>query len=89
MGCKTATSDRLEVEELNTKYTVHPKLGKSWLDDNQILPLLDGLDEVAKEHRTTCIDAINVYRKNHGMMPTVVCSRRSEYLDQSKLSERP
>lgn len=70
------------VEELKTKYQVPHKLGKSWVNDDQILPLLDGLDEVAKEHRASCVDAINTYRREHGIVPTVVCSRSTEYLTQ-------
>ena len=70
------------VEELNTKYQVSRKLGQAWVQKDQILPLLDGLDEVALEYRAACVDAINAYRKD--MVPTVVCSRRAEYLAQTK-----
>src|SRR5207248_2990879 len=36
------------VEELHTKYQVPRKLGQVWVDADQILPLLDGLDEVVE-----------------------------------------
>ena len=68
------------IEELNTKYQVPRKLGQSWIDSDQVLPLLDGLDEVAKEYRTACVEAINGYRQEHGLVATVVCSRSTEYL---------
>src|SRR5712691_2044076 len=68
------------VEELNTKYQVPRKLGRSWVDSDQVLPLLDGLDEVAVEHRAACLDAINANRQEHGILPMVVCSRSIEYL---------
>src|SRR5439155_4953842 len=45
-----------------------------------ILPLLDGLDEVALPNRAGCVEAINAYRKEHGLLPTVVCSRSADYL---------
>ena len=68
------------VEELNTKYQVPRKLGQGWIMANQILPLLDGLDEVVSTHRTACIEAINLYREEHGFVPMVVCSRSADYL---------
>jgi len=71
------------VEELNTKYQVPRKLGRSWVESDQVLPLLDGLDEVAKEHRAACVDAINAYRREH-MVSLVVCSRSTDYFAQEK-----
>jgi hypothetical protein len=47
------------------------------------LPLLDGLDEVAPEARTACIETINTYRQEHGLVPIVVCSRSTEYSTQT------
>lgn len=69
------------VDELNNKYQVPRKLGQAWIDADQILPLLDGLDEVRSEYRTQCVNAINTYRREH-MTPIVVCSRKVEYLAQ-------
>lgn len=71
------------VEELSTKYQVPRKLGKEWVDNDQILPLLDGLDEAAPAYRSACIDAINTFRQEH-LVPAVVCSRKAEYFAQSK-----
>ena len=68
------------VNELNDKYRVPHKLGQSWVNANQILPLLDGLDEVPKEHRAACVNAINAYRLDHGLVPIVICSRSADYL---------
>jgi len=72
------------IEELHTNYQVPRKLGLLWVDADQVLPLLDGLDEVASKHRSACVDAINAYRQEHGLVPTVVCSRSTEYLSQVK-----
>ena len=68
------------VEELKTKYQISCKLAQSWMDSDQVLPLLDGLDEVAAEHRLACVNTINAYRKEHGLLPTVICSRHTDYL---------
>lgn len=67
------------VDELSERYDVPRKLGEHWIDHDQVLPLLDGLDEVAREHRDACVEAINAFRQKHGLLPLVVCSRSAEY----------
>jgi hypothetical protein len=57
-------------------------LGQAWVEADQILPLLDGLDEVSPKDRTACIETINTYRQEHGLLPLVVCSRSADYLTQ-------
>src|SRR5437588_5355014 len=57
------------IEELNTKYQVPRKLATTWMESEQILPLLDGLDEVSSTYRLACVEAINVYRLQHGLIP--------------------
>jgi DNA polymerase III delta prime subunit len=71
------------VEELNTKYQVPRKMGKEWVETDQLLLLLDGLDEVSPTFRLACVDAINTYRREHGLIPTVVCSRSADYPTQT------
>jgi hypothetical protein len=67
-------------EELNLRYDVPRKLAQEWVNAEQVLPLLDGLDEVKAEHRAACVEAINAYRQEHGLLPLVVCSRTADYL---------
>jgi len=43
-----------------------------------LLLLLDGLDEVARERREKCVEAINEFQKEH-LVPLVVCSRVADY----------
>ena len=71
------------VEELNRTYQVPRMLGQTWVDADHILPLLDGLDEVAPRERTPCIETINAYWQEHGVLPFVVCSRSADYLAQT------
>jgi hypothetical protein len=66
--------------ELHTRYQVPPPLARSWIETDQVLPLLDGLDEVAAPHRVACVEAINTYRRVHGLLPTVVSCRQTDYL---------
>ncbi len=67
------------VSELNTKYQVPHRLAASWIETDEVLPLLDGLDEVAAPYRAACVEAINTYRRAHGLLPMVVCCRRVDY----------
>jgi len=69
------------VDELNLQYHVDRKIGQAWVDANQILPLLDGLDEVEAEHRAACVEAINAFRQDRGFLPLVICSRTADYQD--------
>jgi hypothetical protein len=68
------------VEELHLRYDVPRAIAQTWIDAHTILPLLDGLDEVAQEHRATCVDAINAFRQaKYGLLPLVVSSRIADY----------
>ncbi|MEL6308845.1 MAG: protein kinase, partial [Chloroflexota bacterium] len=67
------------VEELNTKYQVPRRVGTKWVEDDDLLLLLDGLDEVALDSRDACVNAINLYRSEHGFVDVVVCSRIADY----------
>ena len=69
------------VEELDIRYRVHPNIGRGWVAENQVLPLLDGLDEMAPEYRTACVDTINAYQREH-RVPLVVTSQSVGYLSQ-------
>ena len=69
-------------EELWMKYQVPRKIGNAWVEADQILPLLDGLDEVAKDVRSACVEQINGYyqtRLERGSSPIVICCRSEEY----------
>ena len=66
------------VKELNSKYQVPRKIGHRWVDEQQLLLLLDGLDEVAQERRAACISALNQFYQDYGP-EIVVCSRIRDY----------
>jgi tetratricopeptide (TPR) repeat protein/DNA polymerase III delta prime subunit len=67
------------VEELNTKYQIPKRIARPWVENDDLLLLLDGLDEVAAEHRGVCVEATNDFRQEHGLAPVVVCSRIADY----------
>ncbi len=67
------------VEQLTVNYQVPHRQAQEWIDNDEILPLLDGLDEVASPDRSACIDAINTYRQEHGFNHLVVSCRTGDY----------
>jgi hypothetical protein len=66
------------VDELNTKYNIPKKVARPWVECDELLLLLDGLDEVDLKCREDCVRAINKFRQDH-LVPLVVCSRVADY----------
>jgi GTPase SAR1 family protein len=70
------------VEELNSKYQVPKSIGADWVEKQELLLLLDGLDEVKAEHRESCVAALNDFHQNYAP-EMVVCSRIKDYQELS------
>ncbi len=68
------------VEELTAKYQVPRSVGREWVETDDLVLLLDGLDEVNRTQHTLCIEAINHFRQTCGLAGIVVCSRLDDYL---------
>ncbi len=66
-------------DELADVYEVPRALAQSWLADERVLPLLDGLDEVAVDARGACAEQITTFRRRHGMVRLVLCSTAEAY----------
>ncbi|NEO93272.1 MAG: NACHT domain-containing protein [Moorea sp. SIO3G5] len=66
------------VEELGNKYDIPKKIGQAWVSQQQLLPLLDGLDEVKAKYRDHCILALNQFQQDYDAN-LVVCSRIKDY----------
>ena len=66
--------------ELKTKYFIPPRRTQKWLEQSRLIPLLDGLDELPEERRTTCVAAINEFLESGGVSGIAVCCRLAEYL---------
>ncbi|EKV03392.1 putative NTPase (NACHT family) [Leptolyngbya sp. PCC 7375] len=70
------------VIELKEKYGIRQDLSRKWLKCNQLLPLLDGLDEVVPQHQQNCASAINTWltgELEERPCGLVVCCRREEF----------
>lgn len=72
--------DKWLAEELKERYKVPLKLGEVWAATGEILPLLDGLDEIGSSNkdRANYVEKINAYLGQSGNQ-IVVCSRTAEY----------
>ena len=77
-GHKQSIADWL-VRELQVKYQVSKTISKTWVDEQQLLLLLDGLDEVSMQRRDACVNALNQFTQKYGQTEIVVCSRLGDY----------
>ncbi|MEU4478058.1 NACHT domain-containing protein [Micromonospora sp. NPDC023966] len=71
--------DQWLVEQLTERYGIPAEQGAAWVAAGQILPLLDGLDEVAEQHRDACAEAIAAFHGRQPLTPIAVCCRQAEY----------
>ena len=71
--------DQWLVSELIENYRVPRDDAQSWIEQKQIIPLLDGLDEVSARDRPACAEAINEFRGRFKFLPVLVCCRTSDY----------
>ena len=68
------------VTELMSTYGIPKAISKQWLKNRQLLPLLDGLDELESSRQQKCVLAINQFLESEqGSRSLVVCSRQQEY----------
>ncbi|MHC5762207.1 NACHT domain-containing protein [Nostoc sp.] len=71
------------VVNLKSKYGVSTKLGKDWLENRQLLLMLDGLDEILSVRlQTLCIKLINQFLSIYQPLYFVVCSRTQNYTNE-------
>ncbi len=63
------------------QYDVPPQVSRRWMEADNILLLLDGLDEVQQEYQRSCFQAIQDFlsREKKHILPIVFTSRQDEY----------
>jgi len=66
-------------DELHDRYDMPTELGHAWIAAGQVLPLLDGLDEIPQSDQAGCVAAINAFRAGHGLVGLAVCCRLADY----------
>ncbi|SDW15253.1 NACHT domain-containing protein [Saccharopolyspora shandongensis] len=72
-------------DELRRRYTIPHAVTEAWLAAGKLALLLDGLDEVASEHREECVRELNSLPQKVFVPQIAVCSRLGEY---DRLPER-
>ena len=55
-----------------------------WLNEEDLVLIFDGLDQLPRKLRTGCVAAINSLRQGHGLLSLVVTCRGQEYFDTSR-----
>ncbi|MBE9045627.1 NACHT domain-containing protein [Pleurocapsales cyanobacterium LEGE 10410] len=78
-GYKQQPIEQWLVEELKNKYQVPKSLSKPWIENEQLILFLDGLDEVQTGKRDRCVEALNQFVGVHSVTEMVVCSRVEDY----------
>ena len=65
--------------QLAFEHGIKEEVSRQWIMNGQLLPLLDGLDELATERRQTCIEKINEFVTSQLGRKVVVCCRTKVY----------
>ena len=65
--------------EAGMSYQVPTRTIRRWVDEEAVIPLLDGLDEVLPEQREACVEAINRFHHSYRGVGLAVCSRVGDY----------
>jgi DNA polymerase III delta prime subunit len=69
--------------QLRKNYKIRPSISKKWLDNHQIIPLFDGLDDIGLSKglpkQIECINSINLFLQETAYPYFVVCCRHEEY----------
>ncbi|MEO0770072.1 MAG: NACHT domain-containing protein [Cyanobacteria bacterium J06649_4] len=68
------------VAELKVEHGIEPKESRGWIRNRQLVPLLDGLDELGIERQRKCVEKINDFVAVPGQS-VVVCCRSEEYAE--------
>ena len=70
-------------QRFNQTYRIYKKrakaLARQGIQQNLLLPLLDGLDELGQSDQISCIEALEAFLSQHPAMPAIICCRREEY----------
>lgn len=70
--CKESIEDWF-VKDLQWIYGIAEASAQSFIRNDEILPLLEGLDELKEEHRDHFVEAINRFRETHQLPMAVSC----------------
>ncbi|NET67481.1 MAG: NACHT domain-containing protein [Moorea sp. SIO1G6] len=69
--------DQWLAAHLKFRYNLPEAITQEWINTGQLLPLLDGLDELGLERQKLCVQQLNQFVKH--VPQIVVCCRKEEY----------
>jgi signal peptidase I len=67
------------VADLKFRFKVPEVITSNWITTGQLLPLLDGLDELGLTRQVKCIEKINDFLQERPGQSLIVCCRQEEY----------
>jgi hypothetical protein len=67
------------MDELLEKYKVPQFLSETWIQREQLILLLDGLDEVNEADRNKCVQVLNDFMMMYPQTDVAICSRVKDY----------
>jgi hypothetical protein len=70
--------------ELQRSYGIPLRLTRRWLDDGELILLIDGLDEIRGKDATNCVRDINGFVQSLGLNGLVVTTRPGDTEDQTR-----
>jgi NACHT domain len=73
--------------QLKDKYNVPLGLSRRWIERRQLVPLLDGLDELGLERQQKATTAIAKFIQDYNYPAMVVCCRQEEWRQAQELQE--
>jgi hypothetical protein len=76
------------IDEVNIKYGIKKSVTEAWVERQEVLLLLDGLDEVKPEYQSNCVTAINAFQRYSGVEMVVCCRREVNENFSNKLMFR-
>lgn len=73
-------------DDLVSEYGLSAAAADLLLRHDGLLPLLDGLDELAEGRRAACVQAIHAYQQSRSLGPLAVCCRLDQYVELPRLA---
>ncbi|MEQ9620350.1 MAG: NACHT domain-containing protein [Coleofasciculus chthonoplastes F1-TOW-03] len=76
------------VADLKERYTIPEAISRNWITRDQLLPLLDGLDELGLTRQVKCIEKINEFLRSIPGQSLIVCCRQEEYSQGARILDQ-
>jgi hypothetical protein len=72
------------ISAISAEYGPRREYVSEWLDEDDLVIIFDGLDELPRKERLECMASINSFRQSQRLLGLVVTSRDQEYFDSGR-----